>query len=107
MTCDERLEIRLSTDAKEAISRHALDAELTLSDFVRRAIGYAVDGRIPLGIEDRNEVVSLRSRVNSIEARIDRMLSLAGLPTTLVRALDETRRDLRRAHQDAVELLRC
>lgn len=97
MRIDDRIELRIETGMKEALSRRAEAEGVPVSTLLRRAIRSVLNRPQPLSQEQAGEVAALRSRVNGISSRLE------ALPHSP--AVVSTRSDIAQAHADAHGLL--
>lgn len=97
MRINDRIELRIETGMKEALSRRAEVEGVPVSTLLRRAIRTVLNRPQPLSQEQAGEVAALRARVNAIGARLE---SLPHDPTVA-----SARSDVAQAHTDAHRLL--
>ena len=75
MKCDERFEIRLGSEDKEAVFKRARDMTLSASNFGRRALLSALDGRSFVNDKDKQKVQRARQILNLAQATLDQMVA--------------------------------
>jgi uncharacterized protein (DUF1778 family) len=107
MRCDDRLDIRVSSDAKARIAQHAAAASLSVSDFVRQSVSVAVNRRAPAMVQERREIEVIRRESNSIRARLASLADAPGLPIQVAAAIKQLGRDATALHDSARTLLQC
>jgi hypothetical protein len=97
MRINDRIELRIETDTKEALALRAEAEGVPVSTLLRRAIRTVLNRPQPLSQEQAGEVAALRARVNAIDNRLE---VLGGRP-----GVASARSDAAQARIDAHSLL--